>query len=286
MTGYGRARRTRGRLSADAEARSVNGRYLQVRCRLPSDLLRLEPRVEGLVKQRLSRGTVDVGVRLSAARRAARPRVNRATLAVYRDALRALGGGEPALLLGLPGVVSFGEEAPPEAAVEALVLGAAGDALARMERARAAEGARLSAALRRELAALRRQVAAVRRLAPRAVKAHHEALQARLGRLLAGRPGEGAPRADDPALARELALLADRHDVTEELDRLESHLSALAGALAGGEPVGRQLDFLLQEVGREVNTIGSKASDARIAACIVQAKAVVEKLREQAANIE
>ncbi len=287
MTGYGRARRARGRLAAEAEARSVNGRYLQVRCRLPSDLLRLEPRVEGLVKQRQSRGTVDVAVRLSAARRGARPRVNRAVLAVYRDELRALGGGDPALLLALPGVVSFGEEAPRESALDALVLGAAGDALARLDKARSGEGGRLRVALRRELAALRRHVAAVRRLAPAAVQAHHAALQARLGKLLEHRgAGEGAPRADDPALLREVALLADRHDVTEELDRLASHLAGLAEALAGAGAVGRQLDFLLQEVGREVNTIGSKASDTRIAARIVAAKSVVERLREQAANIE
>lgn len=286
MTGFGRARRARGRLAAEAEARSVNGRFLQVRCRLPSDLLRLEPRVEGLVKQRLSRGTVDVAVRLAAARRGARPRVNRAVLAVYRDELRALGGGEPAALLALPGVVSFAEDAPREAVVDALVLGAAGDALEQLDRARAREGGRLASALRRELAALRRHVAAVRRLAPAAVGAHHDALRERLGKLLARHGGEAAPRADDPALLREVALLADRHDVTEELDRLDSHLAALAEALSAAEPVGRQLDFLLQEVGREVNTIGSKASDARIAARIVQAKTAVERIREQAANLE
>jgi len=287
MTGYGRARRGRGRLLAEAESRSVNGRYLQVRCRLPNDLLRLESRLEALVRQHVSRGTVDVAVRVSTARRTAQPRVNRKALAVYREALESLGGGERALLLSLPGVVSFGDDSPGESAVDALVLGAAGEALVRMEQARAAEGGRLSSALRRELAALRRHVAAVRRLSPAAVKAHHEAMQERLARLLGGRrTGDGAPRADDAALLREVALLADRHDVTEEIDRLDSHLAALGEALAAKEPVGRQLDFLLQEVGREVNTIGSKASDARIGARIVRAKSVVEKLREQAANIE
>jgi uncharacterized protein (TIGR00255 family) len=287
MTGYGRARRARGRLTAEAEARSVNGRYLAVRCRLPGDLLRLESRLESMVRERLSRGTVDVSVRLSATRREGRPHVNRKALAVYREALESLGGGERALLLSLPGVVSFGEEAPGEAAVDALVLGAAGEAVQRMQRARAAEGGRLGAALRRELAALRRHVDAVRRLAPTAVKAHHEAMRERLARLLSTRAsGNGVPAAEDPALLRELALLADKHDITEELDRLQSHLEALAEALASGEPVGRQLDFLLQEVGREVNTVGSKASDARIAARIVRAKSAVEKLREQAANIE
>jgi uncharacterized protein (TIGR00255 family) len=148
------------------------------------------------------------------------------------------------------------------------------------------EGGRLASALRRELAALRRRAAAARRLAPAAVQAHHEALRERLGKLLARHGGEAAPRADDPALLREVALLADRHDVTEELDRLDSHLAALAEALDAAALVGRQLDFLLQEVGREVNTVGSKASDARITARIVQAKTAVERIREQAANVE
>jgi len=285
MTGYGRARRARGPLTAEAEARSVNGRYLQVRSRLPSDLLRLEPRIETLAKSRQTRGSVDVAVRLSSARRGGRPRVNRQALAVYREALESLGGGERALLLSLPGVVSFGDEAPGEGVVDALVLGAAGEALARLDKARAAEGGRLGTALRRELLALRRHVTAIARLAPVAVQAHHAALRERLARLLDAR-ANGAPRADDPALLRELAMLADKRDVTEELDRLQSHLVALGEALAAKEPVGRHLDFLLQEVGREVNTIGGKTGDARIAARIVRAKSVVEKLREQAANIE
>jgi uncharacterized protein (TIGR00255 family) len=287
MTGYGRARRARGPLSAEAEARSVNGRYLQVRCRLPSDLLRLEPRLEALVRQRLSRGSVDVAVRLSSARRSGRPRVNRAALTVYREALEALGGGDKAQLLSLPGVVSFGEEAPAEGAVDALVLGAAGEALARMEQARASEGARLRTALHRELAALRRHVAAIARLTPAAVKAHHEAMHQRLGKLLARHAeGHGAPAANDPALLREVALLADKHDVTEELDRLDSHITALDELFDSKDPAGRQLDFLLQEVAREINTVGSKSADARIIERTVAAKSVVERLREQSANIE
>jgi uncharacterized protein (TIGR00255 family) len=116
------------------------------------------------------------------------------------------------------------------------------------------------------------------------VRAHHAALRRRLELLLEGRQTPTGD--DDPTLARELALLADRSDVTEELDRLASHLESLAEALDAGGAVGRRLDFLLQEVGREVNTIGGKSSDVRIAERVVRCKSSVEKLREQAANIE
>ncbi len=281
MTGFGRARRRRGELSAEAEARSVNGRFLQVRCRLPADLLRLEPRVEALVKRRVARGSVDVLVRVRARRSAPLPRVNRRVLSVYRRALSGAAGGD-AQLLALPGVIDLSAAEPSEGAMESLVMGAAQDAVARLDRSRAAEGGRLRTALRREVAALQRHLAAVARLAPAAVKLHPAALRRRLAALLDGSP---VP-ADDPALRRELALLADRNDVTEELDRLRSHVAALAGALQARDPVGREIDFLLQEIGREVNTIGAKANDAAITGRVVRAKSVVEKLREQAANIE
>jgi len=295
MTGFGRARARRGELSAEAEARSVNGRFLQVRCRLPSELLRLEPRVEALVKRKVTRGSVDVLVRVRAARSQPLPRVNRRVLSVYREALSALPGhgargraarngkaADDALLLTLPGVISVEQVEPSEGAMEKLVLSATEDAVDQLDRSRTAEGQRLRVVLRREVAALQRHLQAVARLAPAAIRNHHAALRRRVEVLLNG----STLAHDDPALLRELALLADRSDITEELDRLKSHVAALADALAAREPVGRQIDFLLQEIGREVNTVGAKANDAAIAERVVRAKSVVEKLREQAANIE
>ena len=303
MTGFGRATRAAAALSAQAEARSVNGRYLSVRFRLPGDLARLEPKLEALVKGRVARGTVDVSVRLERDRAQSLPRIDRRVLEVYRREAEALGRSarsagrgragaraaapppaaavDPASLLALPGVVSFGEKDLPEGAVDRLVLDAAGQAIAALDRARAAEGRRLAAALRRELGALARHVAALRRLVPEAVRARQEALGRRVADLLGG-----ALAPDDPGLRRELALLADKADITEELDRLDSHLAALREALAAGEPVGRHVDFLLQEVGREVNTTGAKSGDARLVARVVLMKGCVERLREQAANIE
>jgi uncharacterized protein (TIGR00255 family) len=282
MTGYGRASSRRGALSAEAEARSVNGRFLQVRCRVPSELLRLEARLEALVRKSAERGTVDVLVRLRADRAASLPRVNHKVLGVYRKALVEAGGGDAGLLLSLPGVIRLDEEQVSETAMESLVLAVAGAAVEQMRRSRLAEGSRLKRSLLRELSALRRHGAALRRLAPEAVRQFQANLRRRLDGLLAG---AGVP-ADDPSLLREVALLASRTDVTEELDRLESHIDALAAALDAKEPVGRSLDFVLQEIGREVNTVGSKCADARAAARVVGMKTCVERLREQAANIE
>jgi len=284
MTGFGRAQCRAGALTVQAEARSVNGRWLQVRLRVPNELARLEPRLESLVRSSLARGTVDVQLRVEADRARGLPRIDGRVLSRYRRALDSLGGGEAALLLSLPGVVSWDENGRSEAAVDKLALAAARQAIERLAAARRAEGRRLAVALRRELSALGKRLASVRRRAPVAVAQQQQNLRRRLESLLQG----AALSPDDPGLQRELALLADRTDIREELDRLDSHLAALSAALSGGDgrPAGRELDFLLQEVGREVNTLGAKSSDARIVADVIHAKAAVERLREQAANLE
>jgi uncharacterized protein (TIGR00255 family) len=282
MTGYGRASTSRGALRAEAEARSVNGRFLSVRCRVSGGLARLEPRLEALVRRCVQRGSVDVSLRVHSDTATRLPRIDRKVLRMYHDALSGLGGGDPAMLLTLPGVVSTTTPAPSETAVDRIALGVAKAAIERMTAARAGEGRRLRSAIARELSAVRRTVSAIGRLVPKAVSAQQKQLAKRLSVLLDGR----SLAADDPALLREVAVLADRGDVTEELDRLESHLDALATTLDSKQPVGRRLDFLLQEVVREINTIGSKSSDARITAQVVRAKTAAERLREQAANIE
>lgn len=281
MTGFGRGRATRGELSAEVELRSLNSRGLAFKCRLPGDLLGLEPKLEALVRKSVERGRVDLLARLHTGRPRRRPRIDEDVLGVYRRALQRLGGGDAAGLLQLPGVVTVSEHEPSPRSLERLVVAASKEALAALVDARRAEGKRLAAALRRELAVIARHRAAIVRRAPGLVRDHERSLRQRLDELL----GERLP-ADDPVLRREVAVLADRGDVTEELDRLQSHLDAVADALAARGPVGRRLDFLLQEVGREVNTIGSKCGDAKVSLDVVALKGAVEKLREQAANIE
>lgn len=283
MTGFGRAVRAGARLAVEVEARSVNARHLDLRCRLPSEWARLEPKLEALVRKAVRRGHVELSVRVKLTVRASRPRIDEGVLALYERAAKRHGGAaDGASLLRLPGVVTLEESPLPARAGEQAVLAAARDALAALSASRREEGQRLAAAMEREMAALQRQLLAIGKRVPVAVQRQHAALRQRLDRLL----GEGRLPADDPGLAREVALLADRADVTEELDRLASHLAAVRARLQQGGPVGREVEFLLQEVGREANTLASKANDAQVAERAVHVKTGVERLREQAANIE
>ncbi|MGQ0553047.1 MAG: YicC/YloC family endoribonuclease [Planctomycetota bacterium] len=282
MTGYGRARVTRGALAAEVEARSVNGRGLQLRCRVPADRLSLEPQFEALTRKLIERGHVELQLRVSIVRRRSPPQVDRRLLARYRAEAARLGGGEPALLMALPGVIRTAEPEASPGVTDELALSAARRALAALVTARRAEGARLRQVLLVILRGLARQVAALRRRAPAALRRQQEQLSRRVAELLHGE----RLSANDPGLRRELALLADKSDILEELDRLESHLQALQEALAQGGAVGRRLEFLLQEVGRELNTVGSKSSDSELVAHVVEAKLLAERLREQAANFE
>jgi len=286
MTGFGRGRSERSGVSVDAELRSVNGRFLSVRCRLPHDLSALEPRIEATVRRRVARGMVDVTLRVRSDASPAVPRVNRDAVAAYRRAIADVarpGEDEPQTLalLSLPGVVTLDEPATSTTTLERCANAALREALDELAGARESEGARLGKALRRELGGLRRDVAALTRLVPRIVARHHEALRARLGRLL---DGASLPE-DDPGLLREVAMLADRLDVTEELDRLGSHADAFAETLEGDGPAGRTLEFLLQEIGREINTLGAKANDAGATRRVVAMKNRVERLKEQVANV-
>jgi len=281
MTGYGRARASHGALTAEVEVRSVNGRHLGVRARLPGEWVRVEAKVEAAVRKRVDRGTVDVFVRLEHEGARPRPRVDRELLAVYAEALDELGGGDRAHLLRLPGVIQLEEPAPSARSGERAILAALGEALDALLTASEAEGRRLARVLERELRTLERHLRAAVRLGPSSVARQHAGLRKRAADLLGGERLD----ADDPALCRELALLAQKADVTEELDRLSSHLDALRETAGGEGGVGRALEFLLQELGREANTVGSKANDVRLTERVVAMKGCVERLREQAANV-
>lgn len=281
MTGFGRASREAAGLAVAVEVRAVNGRHLSLRCRVPGEHADLEPRLEAAVRKVVRRGAVDLTLRLDGGAGRPVPRIDRRALDVYRGALTELGLEGGTELLRLPGVVTMEEPGHPPKRVERLARAALDEALEALDAARLAEGQRLSRALSRELKALTRHVAAVRRRAPRVVAERGAALRQRLERLLDGQPLE----ADDPLLLREVAVLADRHDITEELDRLDSHVEALGAALEGDGLAGKQLEFLLQEVGREVNTVGSKSADVGLTERVVAMKGCVERLREQAANI-
>jgi len=287
MTGFGSGRGEAAGEALDAEVRSVNHKYCEVKVRLPRELASLEPDLVRQVKERLARGGVEVTLRRGGARGGIAPRVDVALAAEYARAFdevrRSLGlSGEVSLatVLSAEGVVALEEravdlEAARPAAREALA--GALDALCAM---RDREGEALARDLGGRLAAVESLVRRVEALSPRSVDLYRDRLAERVQELSRG-------LAPDPVrLATEVALFADRVDVSEELTRLHSHLAQMRGLLAGAEPAGRKMDFLVQEMHREVNTAGSKSQSAEIAGATVELKAEIERMREQVQNVE
>ena len=289
MTGMGRARAKGGGARVEVELRSVNNRYLQVKCRLPESLQPWEQRWVERVRRRVRRGTVDLSVKIAWEREKSSFQVDRTVLEGYMEALRRTrkkaGLDEavvPELLAGLPGVVYAEEKSGVTAMVRGLVEEAIETALDHLITMRATEGRRLVRDLMKRRRLLERILNSVERGARGKTRERMERLKARAEELLRGRGIDP----DDPGLLRELAFLADRADITEEVERFRSHLLQFDRIMASEGEVGRPLDFLLQEMGREVNTVGSKAASAEISHHVVRMKAELEKIREQVQNIE
>lgn len=287
MTGFGAASREAAGLSVRAEARSVNQRGLAISLRGPSWLDAHTAELESVVKRRCARGTVTVALSVQRTRAAAPSRIARAVVLDYADQASALaeelGMPQPTIsdLLRLPGALEEAPQAEPDETERAIMLEAADAALAEMVAMREREGASLEAELRGLADRIAELAAEVETLAPAAVAAQGERLRQRLAEILD--PSRTVP---DELIAREVAVLADRTDVAEEVARLRSHVAQWRGALDEGGSVGRRLEFLTQELGRESNTIGSKCQDAEISRRVVDMKVVVERLKEQAANLE
>jgi uncharacterized protein (TIGR00255 family) len=287
MTGFGVARRSVGSAELVVEARSVNSRALDIKIRLPRELGHLEGRIQAAVRARIQRGRVDLSLDLADPADAARqPRVNLPLARGYAAALgelsRTLGLADAptlALVWSAPGVV----EVPTRdlgATLEVTLDAAVSAALDGLEAMRRVEGAHLALELGRLLAEFAGAVDRVAAEVPRASASRKSRLESRLAELL------GDIALDPVRLAQEVAVMVDRADVTEELARLDSHLAQLRALLTQAEPIGRRLEFLLQEVHRETNTIGSKAATAEISHAVVDAKSVLERLKEQAQNLE
>ncbi len=291
MTGAGSASIDTSAGRVDAEARSVNHRFLKVSAHVSSAISSLETEVENRVRAGVERGHVTVSLRFtrSSSAAAAAFHVDTAVAKAAAKRLREMAqaaGIDPDVtlrdVLAVPGVVgdAGSSELPPE--VVAAASEALDAALASHRMSRAREGRHLADECRAILARIAVNAAAMRVRAPELPKLYRDRLTARIAALL-----DGSGVAPDPAaLAREVATFADRADVAEELARLDAHLSHAASLLASDAAVGRKLDFLIQEFHREINTLGSKSPDPEMTAIVLDVKADVERLREQVQNFE
>ena len=290
MTGFGRGEAASHGIKVTVEFSSINRRQFECHLSLPRNLGALESHLHALVQNGIRRGQVRGAVQVSMApgsSAAGGLHVDlaraEAQIAALRRAGRRLGLRDDlgiTHLLALPEAVAFDAQPDDPLKLWPLVQRAAGAALDALRRMRAREGEALARDLRRRFKALRVLRARAARRAARAPADYRDALARRLARL-----GDGLP-ADSALLARELVVFADRTDVSEELTRLESHLDQADRLLAGDEAAGRALDFLCQELLREINTVGSKANDAPLAALVVAFKSQIEAVREQVQNVE
>ncbi len=288
MTGFGTGTATAGNESLTVELRSVNHKFCEVKVRLPRELAALEGSLQKLVKDRLARGAVDVQVRRAS--RTALGVVPQVDVALAREYRRAW--AELARALELPDTVTLkdiatqtnvirleeqavGLEDAGKAAESALLL-----ALEALRQMREKEGLALFTDLSTRLALVAQWVEEVKQLAPRAIELYRTRLSERIAELSRGLA------VDAQRLAQEVAFFAERTDVAEEMTRLSSHLEQFLELLRSKEPSGRKMDFLVQEMHREVNTTGSKSQHAEISSRIMQLKAELERIREQVQNVE
>jgi len=290
MTGFARAE---GAVDAHAwavEIKSVNGRGLDVRCRLPGGLDALEPVARSLATQKLKRGNVSITVTLNRTTEGGQIRVNRALLAeliaVARE-IEGMGAAPPRVdaLLTVRGVIESGndESDTPElrARLEAAVSNGLAQAMDQLIQGRTAEGRHLAALLHGHIDEIERLTAA----AAASAAAQPDALRARLKAQLDEILGAAASVPEE-RLAQELALAVGRSDVREELDRLRAHVDGARTLLAEGGAIGRRFDFLCQEFNREANTLCSKSADVALTRIGLDLKAAIEQLREQVQNVE
>ena len=288
MTGYGHGETDHNGTKFTVELNSVNRKQSDIVINLPRDLAALEPQIRQTINESISRGRTNVVVSYQNGSGAPRQLALDVDLArSYHDAMRALqkeldAPGEITIgaILQAPGVMRAPEEAIDSRTAWLPVERALRAALADLIKMREREGKHLAKDLIRRLKAMRKQIKEIRAMHPDVVKKYRAALLERIEK--AGLPIS----TDDDRLVKEVSFFADRSDVSEELTRVESHLAQFAHHLRSHEPVGRTLEFITQEIFRELNTLGAKANDAGISQRVVLCKAELEKIREQIQNLE
>ena len=288
MTGYGRAREMRNGRDITVEVRSVNNRYLDCTVKMPRAYIFAEDRMKARVQQAISRGKVDVFVTIDAsAADEAVVAVNEPLARGYYEALTRLktmfslpGEVTPEVLAKFPDVLAVTKAEEDVEAIAADICAVLDDALAAYNDMRAVEGEKLASDVAGRVTTIETVVGKVEERSPQTVAAYRQRLEAKMQEVLQ------STTIDESRILTEAAIFADKIAVDEETVRLRSHIAQLRAMLASDEPVGRKLDFLIQEVNRECNTIGSKCNDLTIAQDVVSMKAEVEKIREQVQNME
>lgn len=289
MTGFGRGRAQTDQILLTVELRSVNSRYCEVSARLPRQLAEYETRIQNLIKQSITRGRVNIQFELELVREEG------LSVQLHRDAvkgyvhlledLKEAAGIEETIglghLLSFPGVVTSIEESTEATeSLWAAMEEAIGDALQNLRAMRRQEGTLLQRDLAQRLDAIEAGLTRVEERAPQRVTESRTRLLERVQEVL------DDDRIDRDRLELEIILLADRLDITEECVRLRSHLQLFEETLNAAGPAGKKLNFIAQEINREINTIGSKANDTRVGHLVVDMKEELEKIREQIQNIE
>lgn len=290
MTGYGESTCEGKNFVISVELKSVNNRFLKILTKIPEQISHLQNELEEEIRKRVSRGSVFLAVRFTPTRIADLYEIDEEVLKKYLNKLNKLkhelGSREELLLkdlVVLPGVVRMEEE---------LVLGkgellpaalrATNEAVEKLTQMRCVEGAHLEAEFRKRLALVSGHLEEIKKQTPRALEAYQLRLEERINQLLSKKNVNLAHE----DLLKEAAILAERTDIAEEIQRLESHLLQFVAALDAKDPVGRKLEFLVQEMFRESNTMGAKSTNTAMSQRIVEIKAEVDRMKEQVVNVE
>ncbi len=292
MTGQGQGRKQYGTDEITAEVRAVNNRHLKVQIRTCESLSGLEPLIEALVRKSLRRGSLQLSVQISGVVGDSQYQLQESVVAGYARQCEALAGklglaAQVTLsdLLSLPGVVADKRSRAGDALPDDLVdnvMETITESLACLNRMRRAEGDSMESELSRQLANLNELATVIENRAPLVIDEYRARLESRLTKVMA----EVGTKLQEADLAREVMIMADRADIREEIVRLRSHFAQFKKLLAAEESQGRKLDFLIQELFRESNTIGSKAGDAEICQRVVDLKTIIEQMRELVQNVE
>ena len=287
MTGYGRSSIGNDKLTITAEMKSVNHRFFEINVRMPRQLMSIEDKIKKVISSIIYRGRVELYITIEGESLADRfIEVDWNLLDQYVQAAAEIGnrydlhnGLQLTDLLKLENVITVGEQENSNEEIQSMIIAAVQDAAFKLKEMRKAEGAHLKSDLLKQLSILESYVSDIEKYAPQVVIRYKHRLEKKMAELSEG-------TIDESRIITEAALFADKADIAEEITRIRSHLSQFRETMQKEESIGRKLDFLVQELNREANTIGSKANDKDISKCSVELKSVIERLKEQVQNIE